>query len=60
MDGISARELVEAIFFACGPLCASGTTACIYLDSANAQLENLLLYRTDEERAGFWHVESFD
>lgn len=60
VDGISARELVEAIFFACGPLCASGTTACIYLDSANAQLENLLLYRTDEERAGFWHVESFD
>ena len=60
VEGIGARELVEAIFFACGPLSAYGAEACTYLDSANVQLENLLLYRTEEERAGFWHVESFE
>ena len=60
VNGVSAKELVEAIFFACGPLCASGSTACSYLDSANVSLENLLLYKTDEERAGFWRIESFE
>ncbi len=58
--GVSAKELIEAIFFAFGPLCASGTTACEYLDAANAALEHLLLYKTDEERAGFWRIESFE
>ena len=60
VDGVSAKELLEAIFFALGPLCASGSTACSYLDSASVSLENLLLYKTDEERAGFWRIESFD
>ena len=60
VEGISAKELIEAIFFAFGPLAASGSTACAYLDAANAVLEHLLLYKTDEERAGFWRIESFE
>lgn len=59
VDGVSAKELVEALFFANGPMCACGTKACSYLDATNATLEALLLYGTEEERAGFQRVEVF-
>ena len=57
--GISGKELVEALFFANGPLCASGPGACSYLDGTNVSLDTLMLYGTEEEHAGFWHVEVF-
>ena len=59
VDGISGKELMEALFFANGPLCASGPGACSYLDGTNVSLDTLMLYGTDEEHAGFWHVEVF-
>ena len=59
VDGISGKELVEALFFANGPLCASGPGACSYLDGTNVSLDTLMLYGTEEEHAGFWHVEVF-
>ncbi|MBQ9326911.1 MAG: hypothetical protein IJ225_00045 [Solobacterium sp.] len=59
VDGISARELLEAVFFAYGPLC-SLEDGCQYLDSTEVSLDTLLLYRTEEERAGFQHVYNFE
>ena len=56
---IKPDELVEALFFCLGTMCGSGTTACNYLEQSNAELNTLLLYNTDEERPGFWHVETF-
>ena len=60
VDGISGKELVEAIFFASGPVCAEGSGACAYLDGTGVSLDTLLLYGTDEERVGFRHVIAFE
>lgn len=60
VDGVSAQDLVEALFFASGPMCASGCGACAYLDAANVSLDTLMLYNTEEEHAGFSHVEVFN
>ena len=60
VDGISGKELVEAVFFASGPLCAAGQGACSYLDGAGVSLNTLLLYDTDEERIGFTHTVVFE
>ena len=59
VDGISAKELVEALFFANGPMCACGYNACNYLDSTNATLDSLLLFDTEDEHAGFQRIEVF-
>ena len=60
VDGISGKELVEAVFFASGPLCAAGPGACSYLDGAGVSLSTQLLYDTDEERAGFHRTVVFE
>ena len=46
VDGISGKELVEALFFANGPLCASGPGACSYQDGTNVTLDTLMLHGT--------------
>ena len=60
VDGISGKELVEAIFFASGPLCAAGQGACRYLDGAGVSLDTQLLYDTREECTGFRHTVVFE
>lgn len=60
VDGISGKELVEAIFFASGPLCAAGQGACQYLEGAGVSLDTQLLYDTREERAGFRRTVVFE
>lgn len=59
VDGVSAKELVEALFFANGPLCACGVDACGYLDGTDATMAALLLYGTEDEHVGFQRVEVF-
>lgn len=59
VDGVSPEELMEALFFANGPMCACGEGACAYLDTTNISLDTLMLYGTEEEHAGFWHTEVF-
>ena len=60
VDGISGKELVEAIFFASGPLCAAGQGACQYLEGAGVSLDTQLLYDTREERTGFRRTVVFE
>ena len=60
VDGISGRELVEALFFAGGPLSGAGPDACLYLNGADVSLDTLLLYDTEEERIGFRHTIVFE
>ena len=60
VDGISGKELVEAIFFASGPLCAAGQGACRYLEGAGVSLDTQLLYDTREERTGFRRTVVFE
>ena len=59
VDGVSAKELVEALFFANGPMCACGVDACGYLDGTDATMAALLLYGTEDEHVGFQRVEVF-
>ena len=59
VDGVSGKELIEALFFANGPLCASGTGSCAYLESVDVNLDTLMLYNSADEHSGFEHVEVF-
>ncbi len=60
VDGISGKELVEAIFFASGPLCAAGNDACSYLEGAGVSLDTLMLYDTGAARTGFRRTVVFE
>ncbi len=60
VDGISGKELVEALFFASGPLCACGQDTCMYLDGAGVNLLALMMYGNGQEHMGFSNVIVFE
>ena len=56
MDGVNASDLVEALFFASGPIAAAGEGACAYLDATSVSLNTVIRCGTQEEHSGFWNV----
>lgn len=60
MNEVNATDLLQTVFFACGTLCASGSTACEYLEGFDVSLNYLFLYNTKEEKPGFWNIICFE